>query len=136
MTDDHKKVADFVESIFNDPGLSEKLKALIKKKYPDLPIAPEPAKDTDDEESYAQFLEDRLEEIDEILARLLMKQAICLNKGTVINMDDEIFKELEEWTGCDWWISLSEEDQEIFIRESGQWDDEYLRQTGRLKDVD
>jgi hypothetical protein len=33
-----KQVADFVESIYNDPALSKDAKALIKRKYPDLQI--------------------------------------------------------------------------------------------------
>jgi hypothetical protein len=33
-----KQVADFVESIYNDPALSREAKALIKRKYPTLQI--------------------------------------------------------------------------------------------------
>jgi hypothetical protein len=33
-----KQVADFVESIYNDPSLSNEAKALIKKKYPQIQI--------------------------------------------------------------------------------------------------
>lgn len=33
-----RQVADFVESIYNDPGLNREAKALIKKKYPGLQI--------------------------------------------------------------------------------------------------
>jgi hypothetical protein len=33
-----KQTADFVESIYNDPALADEAKALIKKKYPKLPI--------------------------------------------------------------------------------------------------
>jgi len=33
-----KQVADFVESIYNDPNLSKEAKALVKKKYPNLQI--------------------------------------------------------------------------------------------------
>lgn len=33
-----KQVADFVESIYNDPALSKEAKALIKKKYPQVQI--------------------------------------------------------------------------------------------------
>ena len=33
-----KQVADFVESIYNDPQLAKDAKALIKRKYPNLPI--------------------------------------------------------------------------------------------------
>lgn len=33
-----KQVADFVESIYNDPALSREAKSLIKKKYPTLQI--------------------------------------------------------------------------------------------------
>lgn len=33
-----RQVADFVESIYNDPQLSKEAKALIKKKYPNLQI--------------------------------------------------------------------------------------------------
>lgn len=32
------QVADFVESIYNDPALTNEAKALIKKKYPQMPI--------------------------------------------------------------------------------------------------
>ena len=34
-----KQVADFVESIYNDPQFTNEAKALIKKKYPNLQIA-------------------------------------------------------------------------------------------------
>ena len=34
-----RQVADFVESIYNDPQLTREAKALIKKKYPNLQIA-------------------------------------------------------------------------------------------------
>ena len=33
-----KQVADFVESIWNDPQLTDEAKALVKKKYPNLKI--------------------------------------------------------------------------------------------------
>ena len=33
-----RNVADFVESIYNDPTLAKDAKALIKRKYPNLPI--------------------------------------------------------------------------------------------------
>jgi hypothetical protein len=33
-----KQVADFVESIYNDPSLNKEAKALIKRKYPNLQI--------------------------------------------------------------------------------------------------
>jgi hypothetical protein len=33
-----KQVADFVESIWNDPALTDEAKALVKKKYPNLKI--------------------------------------------------------------------------------------------------
>jgi hypothetical protein len=33
-----RQVADFVESIYNDPQLTREAKMLIKKKYPNLPI--------------------------------------------------------------------------------------------------
>lgn len=33
-----RQIADFVESIYNDPNLSREAKALIKKKYPQLQI--------------------------------------------------------------------------------------------------
>src|SRR5215831_16513989 len=33
-----RQVADFVESIYNDPSLNQEAKALIKKKYPKLSI--------------------------------------------------------------------------------------------------
>lgn len=33
-----RQVADFVESIYNDPGLNREAKALIKKKYPGIQI--------------------------------------------------------------------------------------------------
>ena len=33
-----KQIADFVETIYNDPVLSKEAKALIKKKYPDMQI--------------------------------------------------------------------------------------------------
>jgi hypothetical protein len=48
-----KQVADFVESIYNDPVLSKEAKALIKKKYPQAQIP-----DYDIEERFNQKLDD------------------------------------------------------------------------------
>lgn len=49
-----RQVADFVESIYNDPQLSKDAKRLIKKKYPNLPIP-----DFDIEEKVEQRFADR-----------------------------------------------------------------------------
>ena len=52
-----KQVADFVESIYNDPALSRDAKALIKRKYPTLAIP-----DYDIEEKVeARFTKDKTE---------------------------------------------------------------------------
>jgi hypothetical protein len=36
--DQRRQTADFADSIFNDPKLNKQVKAIIKQKYPDLPI--------------------------------------------------------------------------------------------------
>ena len=48
-----RQVADFVESIYNDPALSKEAKALIKKKYPQVQIP-----DLDIEERLTQRLDE------------------------------------------------------------------------------
>lgn len=56
-----KQVADFVESIYNDPALSKDAKALIKRKYPQIQIP-----DLDIEERLTQKIdEDRKQREDE-----------------------------------------------------------------------
>jgi hypothetical protein len=56
-----RQVADFVESIYNDPALSKEAKALIKKKYPQIQIP-----DYDIEERINQrFSDDRKEREEE-----------------------------------------------------------------------
>ena len=49
-----RQVADFVESIYNDPALSREAKALVKKKYPQLQIP-----DYDIEEKFEKRLKER-----------------------------------------------------------------------------
>ena len=58
---------------------------------------------------YEQFLEGILDQINKILARLLWAHA----QGKSL---DPIFAEIEVWMGDDWWMELSEEEQELFFR--------------------
>jgi hypothetical protein len=55
-----KQVADFVESIYNDPALSKDAKALIKRKYPQVQIP-----DHDLEERFNQRLDEDRKQRDE-----------------------------------------------------------------------
>jgi hypothetical protein len=52
-----RQVADFVESIYNDPALTREAKALIKKKYPNLSIPDEDLRN----EMEARFEKERKE---------------------------------------------------------------------------
>jgi len=54
------QVADFVESIYNDPALTTEAKRLIKKKYPDMQIP-----DLDMEDRFNQRLDAEKKERDE-----------------------------------------------------------------------
>lgn len=60
-----RQVADFVESIYNDPTLSKEAKRLIKKKYPNLPI---PDLDIEDRVE-ARLADDRKKRDDEESAK-------------------------------------------------------------------
>jgi hypothetical protein len=55
-----RQVADFVESIYNDPALTKEAKALIKKKYPQVSIP-----DYDIEERISKRLDDDRKERDD-----------------------------------------------------------------------
>lgn len=55
-----KQVADFVESIYNDPALTKEAKTLIKKKYPNLQIP-----DLDIEQKVEQRFEQERKEREE-----------------------------------------------------------------------
>jgi hypothetical protein len=55
-----KQVADFVETIYNDPALSAEAKRLIKKKYPDMQIP-----DLDIEDKLTKRLDDDKREREE-----------------------------------------------------------------------
>jgi len=54
-----QQVADFVETIYNDPALSMEAKRLIKKKYPDMQIP-----DLDIEDKFTKRLDDDKKERD------------------------------------------------------------------------
>src|SRR5215467_8744834 len=55
-----QQVADFVETIYNDPALSKEAKRLIKKKYPDMQIP-----DLDIEDRFEKRLDDDKKEREE-----------------------------------------------------------------------
>lgn len=63
--------------------------------------------DTDEEgfyTPYAKFLESELEQIEEILRRLI------LDHGEHKPID-ALIEEIEDWMGDDWYFALSDEDQ-------------------------
>jgi hypothetical protein len=64
-----KNVADFVESIYNDPALSREAKALIKRKYPTLQIP-----DYDIEEKVTARLDKDKQEREEAEAKKRQKE--------------------------------------------------------------
>lgn len=63
-----------------------------------------------DDPNYARFLEDRLDEIKKILARLLW-----IREKNDVEAMNALFGQVEEWIGSDWWISLPNHEQEEFV---------------------
>ena len=76
------------------------------------------------EKSYAQFLEENLEEIGKTLALLLWAR----EQGQSVAEMKKLFDEIEEWLGDDWWLDLPEEQQDPYLRYHGALDDELSEQ--------
>lgn len=92
-----RQVADFVESIYNDPTLSKEAKKLIKKKYPNLQIP-----DYDIEEKVEQrFADEHKARSDQEAAtrQAQLDEQIKTSRSTVqkeYGFTDEAMKQLED----------------------------------------
>jgi hypothetical protein len=93
-----RQIADFVESIYQDPALTKEAKALIKKKYPNLAI-PDYDLETKVEERFASERKERedREEAERKAQEQERFQSVRKNTQSKYGFTDKAMEELEQF---------------------------------------